>query len=147
MKPHHIELKQPGVYLFSPLNTVGLQINRQLLVVFYIPQPAACGVILFDPCENRKHLVSMLNALFTELKIKVEKTKALQMKCFGLSSYQPMVLRTLRQWQSKHKLRSCAEDLGKNVVRHIEVNCSRGLVAVSYAERFLPRESYQIAAD
>jgi hypothetical protein len=139
MTQDSIVLDRPGVYLFPKPSRVTVSIDRELLVVFAMPMPQACGFVLFDPMDTSRSLIDALNTLFAKVTsdLKVGDHQ-IAVKAFGLSRRQESVIAGLMHWLSTKTLHLVARDLGKNVGRNIVVDCATGKVGVGYAESYLP---------
>ncbi len=140
MKLHSIPLNEEGIYLFKTPTKITAQLNRELLIVICAPSAKSCGAVFFSPESAVKELLNLLNALLLKINADTHtRTEHLRIKAFGMSTLNSGVHEALVHWAKEKKIEISVQDVGKNVVRHVYVECETGRVGVTYAEAFIPK--------
>lgn len=135
MSEHEVKIDQPGVYFFAPPICASLRLHQELLVVLTCPTVPGCGFVLHGTNLPARALSGKLDALLARLKSEGAK-EGLVAKLFGASYYNELLLLEAYRWLRERQVKLAAQDVGRNVRRHILVNCQTGKVGVRYAEDY-----------
>ena len=132
-----VHLENGGVYFFKAPIQVTTQLNHEILVVFAAPAIQSCGLVLMESELPQRVVEGMFDNLLSKITedFKVASSK-INLKLFGTSFRRRRSLRYVESWSLANGIRIAVMDVGKNVTRHVLVDCGTGKVGVSYAEGF-----------
>lgn len=100
------------------------------------PTVPGCGFALHGTDLPARALGGKLDALLQRLRTEGAREAPITAKLFGASYYNEMLLLEAYRWVRERGVRLAAQDVGRNVRRHVLVDCSTGLVGVRYAEDY-----------
>lgn len=137
MDKSSVVINRPGVYLFHAPTTIALQLNRELLTVFSVPDRGMVGLLLLTGQEHTSDILQLLNTLHNKLQNELFVTdNQVRVKLLGMSTVNSATRNVVLNWLTHAKLDVVAEDTGRNVARKIFIDCESGLAGVGYAEGY-----------
>lgn len=137
MDKSSVVINRPGVYLFHAPTTISLQLNKELLTIFSVPDRGIVGLLLLGGQEHTTDIQTLLNTLHDKLQSELFITEnQVRVKLLGMSTPNPVLRNVVANWLKAKKIDTVAEDTGRNVARKIFIDCESGLAGVSYAEGF-----------
>lgn len=150
MQISSIKLSSPGSYIFHENSRLSFSLDRELGVVFVVPTEQIAGVVLYHPDHSVQDLTEMMDSILIKLtrSLHISSEKIL-VKIFGLSVARKTVVEATYRWLKDRNLFISAEDIGKNYVRQVLVDCATGKVGVSYSTEYkeIPYISTRTARD
>lgn len=137
MEQNSIVINRPGVYLFHAPTKISLQINRELLTLFTVPDRGLVGILLLEPTQHTSEIPKLMEILLAKLRVELLIGEhQIRVKHFGMSHPNLALKAVVQKWCESKGLEVVSEDVGRGVARKIFVDSETGLAGVSYAEGF-----------
>ncbi len=133
MREHSIHIDREGIYLFSDPVTVTMQVDHELLIIFSVPIQKSCGLLFLEQVDDTRNVVTLLESLHSKLEKMGVSPPQIYLKFFGLSAIQKRLLEEIHTWVRAKGLIVASEDLGRNVARHLRIECGTGRVGLTYS--------------
>lgn len=133
----NVQLEQGGVYFFKAPIRVTTRLHQELLIVFTAPSIHSCGLVLLDSEMPQRVVEGMFDNLLKKIVTDLKVTQTdITLKVFGQSFRRRRSVRYIEAWSVANGIKIGVMDVGKNISRHVIVDCGSGRVGVSYAEGF-----------